>query len=85
MKRRQKKSGKNSGNYIVEPSIRTYRDVDFDMTYQVNFHKGRSIEYETTSYLGSIAKKAHWDEMRIPHALQLLRWHFEALEELNAT
>jgi hypothetical protein len=78
---RQKKEKFHFGDDrdIKIPSLRTYQERDFKFSYQDCRDKGHVFTYN--AFMGPSLDKAHWHETRIPHALQALRWHLEALKD----
>jgi hypothetical protein len=65
---------------IKVPSINTYRKRNFEFGYNDCRDKGHVFTYTKSIVTGPRLDNPHWHEMRIPHALQGLRWHLAALE-----
>ena len=61
---------------IKRPSINTYRERDFDFSYKDCRDKGHVFTFHNNR-----CDHVHWHENRIPHALQIFRWHLDALQD----
>lgn len=60
------------------PSLTTYRKRDFDYGYNDARDKGHIFKFQGFT---ARVENASWNSMRIPHALQTLRWNLEALQD----
>lgn len=74
----------NDDRDIKFPSIKTYRDRDFKFGYEDCRDKGSVFAYEDIGDDPQVGN-AHWSELKIPSALEYLRWHLGKLKdyELN--
>jgi len=77
-KEKKSRSGIDWGDdrNIDIPSLTTYRKRDFDYGYNDGRDKGHVFIYQAMT---KRVDHASWNTMRIPHALQTLRWDLEAL------
>ncbi len=63
---------------ITLPSLNTYRKRSFDFGYNDCRDKGHTFMYEFSTQR---VENANWNEIKIPHSLQTLRWDLGALKE----
>lgn len=83
-RQKKKRIGHSYGDYrdIKYPSIRTYRDYNFEFGCGDGRDVGYSFKYETIA--GDKVEDAHWNEPRIMFALRTLQEaHFNVIELEN--
>lgn len=67
---------------IDVPSLNTYRKRDFDYGYNDCRDKGHVFKFEA---INNQVERSSWSSLKIPSALQTLRWDLGALESNNGS